>query len=195
MSTWSLGETEALARKAARGAGYSWGEAEETGQAVRLLHRFGMDGSAALADLLIRRDSSPQITCPVTAGIALLDGGSAPNPSQSIVTAPVLLVPFVLWHACKTNTPCRLDWRDTTLSTETDGTLLVECLNFDAAACAVTVTQAESCIGWSAHPDRTRATLQDRVIARLNDYAAKTYAPSTEASRQAGAGAGLTDND
>ena len=31
----SLGEVEALARKAARGGGYSWGMAEEAGFAVR----------------------------------------------------------------------------------------------------------------------------------------------------------------
>ncbi len=35
----------------------------------------------------------------------------------------------------------------------------------------------------------------DAIIERLSAYAAKTYVPATEASRIAGAGAGLTDND
>ncbi|MEM9583362.1 MAG: hypothetical protein AAGA08_09630 [Pseudomonadota bacterium] len=35
----------------------------------------------------------------------------------------------------------------------------------------------------------------DVIMQRLNGFAAKTYVPATEASRAAGAGAGLTDND
>ena len=36
--SWSLGETAALALKAARGAGMSWGLAEETAASVVWLH-------------------------------------------------------------------------------------------------------------------------------------------------------------
>jgi len=46
------------------------------------------------------------------------------------------------------------------------------------------------------------AEIQTRVpdteaeaIARLEYFAARTYAPATEASRMSGAGAGVTDND
>lgn len=50
--SWSLGEIEALAIKAARGAGLTWGVAQEAGYAVRWLQASGAPGVAALANLL-----------------------------------------------------------------------------------------------------------------------------------------------
>jgi hypothetical protein len=45
---WSLNEIEALAGKAARGAGYDWGLAEEAGQSVRWLEARDFRGADAL---------------------------------------------------------------------------------------------------------------------------------------------------
>lgn len=44
-------------------------------------------------------------------------------------------------------------------------------------------------------PFGPRQPVPNDVIDRLKSFAAKTYVPATEASRQSGAGAGLTDND
>jgi hypothetical protein len=44
-------------------------------------------------------------------------------------------------------------------------------------------------------PLRTRVDLTQQHLDDLNSYAHRTYAPATEASRLAGAGAGLNDND
>ncbi len=52
--TYSLGEVEAAARKAARGRGFDWGTAAEAGRAARWLEARGMDGCAALARYLDR---------------------------------------------------------------------------------------------------------------------------------------------
>ncbi len=52
MAKYSLGEIDALAKKATRGAGYSWGIAEETGKAVRWLCAYGFSGAEALANHL-----------------------------------------------------------------------------------------------------------------------------------------------
>ena len=46
--SWSLGETAALATKAARGAGMQWGLADETGVAVSWLQARGIPGLSAL---------------------------------------------------------------------------------------------------------------------------------------------------
>ena len=54
--SFSLNETEALCRKAARGAGYGWGLSEEAGKAVRWMVRFGLPGPALLARHLSRID-------------------------------------------------------------------------------------------------------------------------------------------
>ena len=53
MAKYSLGEIDALARKATRGAGYSWGIAEETGKSVRWLSAYGFSGAEALAEHLL----------------------------------------------------------------------------------------------------------------------------------------------
>ena len=50
--TFSLNEIEATAKRAARGAGYSWGLAEEAAKATRWLCARGIDGTRALAELL-----------------------------------------------------------------------------------------------------------------------------------------------
>ncbi len=50
--SWSLGETAALALKAARGAGMSWGLAEETAASVVWLHSRGLPGISALCSYL-----------------------------------------------------------------------------------------------------------------------------------------------
>ena len=46
---YSLGEIDSLSRKATRGAGYSWGMAEEAGKAVRWLSAYGLAGAESLA--------------------------------------------------------------------------------------------------------------------------------------------------
>lgn len=53
MNSWSYSETKALAIKAARGAGMSWGLAEEVGSAVIILQRHGLPGVTIAADYLM----------------------------------------------------------------------------------------------------------------------------------------------
>ena len=48
--------------------------------------------------------------------------------------------------------------------------------------------KAQKCVGKRLHH-------ADPIACRRAELAAKTYVPETEASRLAGAGAGLTDND
>ena len=86
----SLGELEALCRKAARGAGFDWGPAEEAGRAVRRLAAFGLPGAELLLVRLAAGEAEPEGTgaprsldgpwrspagalCPIHAGTALAD--------------------------------------------------------------------------------------------------------------------------
>ncbi|KMW60818.1 hypothetical protein AIOL_000983 [Candidatus Rhodobacter oscarellae] len=131
----SLGELQALAAKAARGAGLSWGLAEEAGWAVRWLEARGLAGAAALAGVL--PEGAPQIAL----GAALADGSTPEPPAEA--AQHLLLRPFL----------------EDTPSTQ------------------------------------TRAQISQDTLRVLNRYASRTYAPATEASRLAGAGAGLSDND
>ena len=52
MANYSLAEIDALSRKACRGAGYSWGLAEDAGKAVRWLTAYGLPGAETLSELL-----------------------------------------------------------------------------------------------------------------------------------------------
>jgi len=52
MANCSLSEIDALARKAARGAGYSWGIAEEVGKSARWLSAYGFKGPEVLSEHL-----------------------------------------------------------------------------------------------------------------------------------------------
>jgi len=44
-------------------------------------------------------------------------------------------------------------------------------------------------------PEDLRSRCSDETVNALSAFAARTYAPATEESRLAGAGAGLSDND
>ena len=78
--SWSLGETGALAIKAARGAGFAWGLAEDAGFAVVWLQARGLPGAPALCSYLSwyaannHRQDEQTGRCPLLTGAAISDG-------------------------------------------------------------------------------------------------------------------------
>ena len=78
--SWSLGETGALAVKAARGAGFAWGLAEDAGFAVVWLQARGLPGAPALCSYLnwysATKHHPDEKTgrCPLLTGAAISDG-------------------------------------------------------------------------------------------------------------------------
>lgn len=209
--TLSLNETEALARKAARGAGYPWGLAEEAGRAVRWLCIRGLDGGAALADLLDQRESQPMAEatpalsgdtwaavggplCPLVTGAALSDRALslADRPFRLIlVHQPILLIPFVGWAAGVLSGKLTLQWDGGQMVT--DGTALQ--LEGQASAMAEQMQIRSGGALSLPVPHQTRAQVSPNSLSRLEGFAHRTYAPATEASRLKGAGAGVSDND
>ncbi|MEM0923772.1 MAG: DUF3726 domain-containing protein [Pseudomonadota bacterium] len=175
----SPGEVTKLALTAMRGAGASWGTAEEAGQAVHWLEMRGEPGAAALADLLDKwpgedvflthRTDGPVLSgpsgrlCPIRAGMTLTDHRALSNWAQVTLdglATPLLLAPFS-HRAGYRREGCRLS----------------------------RATPADWPAG-SAHP-----RIDALVISRLQAHARETYVPASAASRQAGAGAGSHDND
>ncbi len=179
--SWSLGEISALAIKAVRGSGLPWGLAEEAGWALRWLGRAGQPGPAALARALRADDLSALLLGVQAADRGGIDGDLGP------VGEPLLAVPFLT--RC---VPPGAAW-----SVETDGGAFRV---WQTGCDPVPVGQVLRKIGEGPAPDPL-PSLGNRIagdaaaIAVLTRFAARTYAPATEASRQAGAGAGLTDND
>ena len=217
--SWSLGETAALALKAARGSGLSWGLAEETAAAVVWLHVNGLPGISALCSYLGNPDGAPRTdgACPILTGCALIDG-AMPCPEHpgdvsviGPVRAPLLLLPFVarldggtIWLLTSSqsgdadgiiNGPDGNDppGNDPTGNDPGGDAFASHCLS-GAASCQLRRDTRPQVIA----PQREVLRLASHFaccVDRLGTFAYRTYAPATGQSRLAGAGAGLTDND
>ena len=219
---WSLGESGALALKAARGAGFSWGVAEEAAQAVVWLHERGHPGVAALCaylDMKERRDadgaSADGAACPIATGCAIIDGihdlpdGGNKVVALGVVHAPLLLLPFVAIPGDGAM-DLKMDMGGTALGFG-DARAISDAISAGDAAhrcanqgCTVAglVARAPCILRVREGGAKVAPVTCDRVgdgfaccMARLADFAGRTYAPATSSSRLAGAGAGLTDND
>lgn len=204
----SRNETGALVTRAARGAGFSWGLAEEAGFAAGWLARQGIDGAAIMLALLektvetSRAAMRPEVTpqgwqavgqaplCPIWLGAAILDGEDGVQPLRARQVAhPALLLPFLALLA-----------RDC-------GPLALECgglrVTIGAAGLAGDVSDlARLAVGdvmiTRAGTFPTSAgelpQVACRTISALDALALRTTVPASEASRK-GAGAAGDDND
>jgi hypothetical protein len=215
----SLAEMEALAVKAARGAGLSWGMAEEAGAAVRWLASHGLPGPELLLRHLDAFDGrewgaiAPVVTgrvwriagngalSPLAAGVALADrAGLEDGPEGDPLTLerladPGLLLPFAAMAAGAMGRPLRIVWDGLAVVVTGDGVAFETAEDgvADPLATSVVVTSDE------AVPAIRRATAAPRLVPLsvwqgLDRLAFRTYVPASTASR-AGAGAGTTDND
>lgn len=113
---WSLGEIHTLSIKASRGAGISWGLAQEAGFAVEWLQRRGYAGVRALRHYLqccdqlddknLASQTSPvkisnhtirskQALNPLLLGAWISDSQTIPHNKHLNIYQPLLLVPFI----------------------------------------------------------------------------------------------------
>jgi hypothetical protein len=214
--SWSLNETAALAKKAARGAGMSWGMAEEAAFAVRWLASFGLPGPQALAGLLEQIDgvdaqdlrvaaiSAKLISpsgrmCPLTSGVTICDHAHTLVDADEItiygVIQPLLIVPFVAQMARQNGHCANVSWGEVAVTVDGNGC----CVDRDdaalltAQATQVRIQKVSTMDG--SRPRVFRAQMEHAFTRVLLGYAHRTYAPGTEESRLKGAGAGASDND
>lgn len=207
--SWSLSEIDALARKAARGAGFSWGMAEEAGHAVRWLASVSLPGPEALlarldagvlapllpGDADWRAEAGP--LCPLVAGTALSDRAGTLDHAMTLyrVAQPVLLIPFLAGVAAQTGTSLQAYWIGGHFSFGADVRGTLDMAGADAAE------TADVSVGPGTVPElpplacQLRYDLPVDISAGLGRLAHLTYAPETDERRLAGAGAGLSDND
>ena len=212
----SLNETQSLAVKAAKGAGMSWGMAQEAGSAVRYLSKFGLPGADALVNLLHQYDRGNALSeildcsgnnwhgatgslCPCVVGAALCDQSHSFNGAPEItlqnVAQPLLLIPFVARLAKEKETVIGLAWAGGECVVSAEGVIIqgpktkLLCENAESVTCFVTST------GVNEIHQQSRADVSQEIYSGLLAFAHRTYAPATEESRQKGAGAGVTDND
>ncbi|MBY8977016.1 DUF3726 domain-containing protein [Rhodobacteraceae bacterium NNCM2] len=178
----SLSEVEALARKAMRGAGASWGLAEEAGKATRWLASRGHPAPGLLAGLLADwpgegavgdvtrgwRGASGRL-CPIRAGSILSDHASLPGFGKvtfARVAQPALMLPFAA------SAGVALEWSGDAVSD--------------------VVARKKGAV--APPPTLSTSAIDAATLAALEGWAHRTYVPASDASR-AGAGSALSDND
>lgn len=213
----SLNEIETMSKRAARGAGLSWGIAEEAGKSARWLATRGLFGPERLADLLVHHDQHPYadlapsdtddiwkapagVLSPLIAGATLSDKALDIAKGRVIELAetrePLWLVPYAAGAVSLTGAAISIAWDDVVMVLSEKG----EWIEGHQNALTVSRTAGVHCQkGGQFHAPTVMTRAPDNVSpaawSRLAAFAERTYAPATDASRLSGAGAGLTDNN
>jgi hypothetical protein len=214
----SLNEIELLVRKATRGCGLPWGVADEAGKAIRWLHALGLDGISALASVLESYDHqnlidlSPQhldgvwqapagVLSPLMVGASLcdcMDTFLLQQVKTTRIAHPVLVAGFLGQTALDEDRSVRISWAGVQLELHRNELAITgnhEHLGLsicEELACRRAPISNEAS---SIAPLIGSVSVNEGNWEILEEYAHHTYVPATEASRLAGAGAGLNDND
>lgn len=214
----SRNEVESLCFKAARGAGMSWGMAEEAGFAAGWLNERGIDGAGATAAHLTAFAGRSWIAvcpdveagtwsargegplCPFALGAALSDFAMMTRPAlegdgiaPGSTSYPVLVLPFAASSATALQTAISVSWPGGCVCVRPDGTIAGDVETMQALTQSPLTLTCDNLDGkawtWTAGRNVERETLQI-----LNGYAMKTTVPPSEKSR-ADAGSAAGDND
>ncbi|WP_208648383.1 DUF3726 domain-containing protein [Mesorhizobium hawassense] len=189
----SLNEVETLSTKAARGAGFSWGLAEDIGRAARRIAVEDEAWGVAMLSLAENAQSfaapdparaarwrcgeadkpAERPLCPIRTAALLLDD----PPSASAIPLAILDVGLPVWlDAMLRRSNMRVAERPELLTPRAD--VVIE----NRAEVAQPVTGR-------------RGAIEERTLAALNSFAARTYVPESERSRVRGAGGGRVDDE
>jgi len=216
----SLNQIEQTARKAARGAGYAWGLADDVGRALRWLHAYRLDGAHALAahlDCIDGDDAGGNLAAPVAlTGVwraatgaldplltgasladsvdALLgDAGAGDGVETAAIAHPLLAAAFIICAAESDDRAFEVTWQDCELHCARGRVRL-------SGAVEATVAPFMRCRLCDASfrgraPRIGESTVDVDAWKTLQRHAGRTHVAATAASRLTGAGAGLRDND
>lgn len=180
----------------------SWGLAEEASHAVIWLAHRGAPGVASLCRHLYwykSQAATPSESCPITLGAAISDGAIDLHSDLGIIREPLLLVPFI--SACARHNEWALHIDSLTIDISANGfssDMITTALLIDHAECKISPQQLppETVAAHKATASIRRIpATASACIKTFETFAHNTYAPSTEQSRLAGAGSGLSDND
>lgn len=220
----SLNEIEMTVWKAARGAGLSWGLAEEMAQAARWLADFGFAWAEPMVACLgavarcrgrlpvpVLQDgvwSPPPGVAEMSAALAgplLSDFAAGIGPDTRFrlrrVGQPLLLLPFAARAAVDLGHGFELTWDGARFYCSPSGIHMGTGTRGAAATPAVAdvdlaiASPAGTNHGWTIAAGAAHAAVPEAAEAALEAWVHRTYVPASAESRLAGAGAGLTDND
>ncbi len=214
----SRNEVETLCGKAARGAGMTWGHAEEAGRAAGWLVSRGLDGAAALLRQLREAEGKPASAicpavavgrwtatgddplCPIAVGAALSDfaglaaGLTGQGPLRiGPVSHPILLLPFLCDVAGALSAPVALDWDGGRVVVDGSGyagARIDKLFGLGRATLDLCLSPAAEAPGAAYEP----CLIGRDTLLALNALAMKTTVPPSEQSRDDAGSAG-NDND
>ncbi len=205
----SLNEIETTIRRAATGAGWAYGLAEDAGRAAAWLAGRGLDGvGVALASLergpasvvAARSPAGWHLTGARAAAVgpAGLDLLAASGPGAGVtleaVDEPLLLVGFAGVAARARGCDFLLECAGMTVA-QISGTGVEWRGVLPAGAESLRLLHRPGEVSEGAGAATAGVEVSDALWARALAAAARSYVPASEASRLRGAGAGLTDND
>lgn len=214
----SRNEIATLCFKAARGAGMSWGHAEEAGQAAAWLALYGLDGPKSLAAHLQGaagkswQDVCPDVRpglwetaagtplCPISLGATLCDFAALPDlplANEGLETGPVsrplLVLPFLSAVAEALGKPVRLSWPGGDIDLGPEGQISGATEALAKAETERLLIRTCTLVGETTRKP-VMAPVGSETLEFLNALAMKTTVPPSDRSR-AGAGGGTSDND
>lgn len=175
----SLSEFSNLCRVAAKGAGFSWGQAQDVAGACKWLAAQGLWTKGHVDAVFELSDGNPFIV-----GMQLIDGlDEIPNEGVQLenIHHPVVLLPFLALM----EQACDVRWNEGQFVLSRDGGCagsgqdVVGAVDISISANSVDVIGSES---------NSRIDLAQEDWDALQGLASKTYAPATEESRRLGAG-------
>ncbi len=169
MPRYSLTEIETHTRKAARGAGYEWGEAEEMGKAVRWLCAAGFDGATEVLELLQTVDGQVDNYRP---NVGLFDG----EPQHEV---------------CGLSLGCALADRGVNVFFKNTFQTLNPLITYGVICNAHSGTDKSALaefLGLKIQTADPMTHMKVQTWGALNALVMRTYVPATEESRLKGAG-------
>ncbi len=210
-------EIDAMVKRAMRGVGASWGLAEEAGKSASWLACHGLTSASVMQTLAMLNDGEayenlrPRIAdgvwtasggrlCPIATGAALADLFdlicTGPGVELRDVSCPVILVPFVGRASAMTGGVVTLQWDGAAFEISNGNVAVIDGTASDVAQADVVKIAPEPAFNGTALAYQAGDVPVDAEIwQQLNTLAYRTFVPDSAASRLAGAGAGLTDND
>lgn len=216
--TVSLNEIDASTKKAARGAGLSWGLAEEAGKVVRWLARHDLPNIELVVPLLElvagkqAEEISPaikpehwlakaEVLCPITTGAVLSDNVELISISSGLiiegVSYPLLMLPF-LAGATQSLERFEISWPgfNCKILNDDQHIVAIEPQALSLAIADVKIKKFSEPFTKENNTSRSFSIPVDlQLWQKLQNFCLKTYVPATLESRNRGAGAGMTDND
>ena len=201
----TLSEIDTTSKRAAKGAGFSWGIAEEIGKNMRLLELFGLSGiknlNKYLKDYKLKQfqkialiseinETKKNPFCPIILGTNFIDQVNLLDKKNSIkiinVAFPILFLPFVsrASEVIGKRIFLKIDEKEFLLN-----------LNQSIFSSYLKNEILENCNSISINFIENNNSFNENEWKELYKLSENTFVEETESLKIGAAGAGLTDND